>query len=75
MKYRPPDLFFFSKTGYSSLLIMSRVQKKLVDSALLSHLLVDLQLEDHFTSLRRYVNGQYAYQIVVIIKIALSVSK
>jgi len=52
----------------NSVLVPLRVQKKLVDSALLSHLLVDLQLEDHFTSLRRYLllaDGEFGRQLVV----------
>jgi len=52
----------------NSVLVPLRAQKKLVDSALLDHLLVDCQLEEHFSALRRYLllaDGEFGRQLVV----------
>ena len=52
----------------NSILIPLRVQAKLVDSALLNHLLVDRQLVDHFFALRKYLllaDGEFGRQLVL----------
>ena len=43
----------------NSVLVPLRAQKKLVDSALLDHLLVDCQLEEHFSALREAIKRNY----------------
>jgi len=52
----------------NSILVPLRVQSKLVNSALLNHLLVDRQLVDHFFALRKYLllaDGEFGRQLVL----------
>jgi len=52
----------------NSILIPLRVQARLVNSALLNHLLVDRQLVDHFLALRKYLllsDGEFGRQLVL----------
>eukprot|EP00088_Acartia_fossae_P012325 TRINITY_DN16353_c0_g1_i10.p1 TRINITY_DN16353_c0_g1~~TRINITY_DN16353_c0_g1_i10.p1 ORF type:complete len:982 (+),score=253.08 TRINITY_DN16353_c0_g1_i10:307-2946(+) len=52
----------------NSILIPLRAQQKLVDAALLSQLLIDYKLEDHFVALRRYLfmaDGEFGRQLVI----------
>jgi len=52
----------------NSILIPLRVQARLVNSALLNHLLVDRQLVDHFHALRKYLllaDGEFGRQLVL----------
>ena len=52
----------------NSILIPLRVQSKLVDSALLNHMLVDRQLTEHFAALRNYLllaDGEFGRQLVM----------
>ena len=52
----------------NSILIPLRVQSKLVDTALLNHMLVDRHLTDHFSALRNYLllaDGEFGRQLVL----------
>jgi hypothetical protein len=52
----------------NSILIPLRVQSRLVNTALLNHLLVDRQLVDHFDALRKYLllaDGEFGRQLVL----------
>jgi len=52
----------------NSILVPLRVQARLVNSALLNHLLIDRKLFDHFQAMRRYLflaDGEFGRQLVL----------